>query len=213
MEDEPIRAHESGRQVRRDATANRQRLLVVARQLFAAQGIEGTSMNQIAQEAHVGSGTLYRHFAHKGEICLALLGDDIEAFQQRVVVIMGEPGAGGSALLRLELFVGELIGLTESHVPLMSAMQDAAAGMRRNNLYLSPFYVWSHAQISALLRTAIAQSEVADRDLDVDFTADALIGAITPPLLAFQQQHRGFSRERIVAGVRRIFIAGLRGCL
>jgi len=47
-------------------------------------------------------------------------------------------------------------------------------------------------------------------DLDVSFAADAILAAITPPLYDFQRQSRNFSRERILAGMRRLFIDGLR---
>ena len=98
--------------------------------------------------------------------------------------------------------------MIESHIPLLTTMQEAGAGARRHDAYRTPFYSWLHSQIRSLLSTAVAQGEVAD--LDVEFTADAIFGAIAPPLFAFQQQERGFSRARIAAGVRRLFIDGLR---
>src|SRR5690606_37833343 len=58
---------------RRDARENRQRLLAAAKRLFAAQGVDATSMHEIARTAGVGQGTLYRHFADKAELCHALL--------------------------------------------------------------------------------------------------------------------------------------------
>ncbi len=65
-----------------------------------------------------------------------------------------------------------------------------------------------HQRISHLLTKAVAQSETMD--LDVSFAADAILAAITPPLYDFQRQSRNFSRERILAGMRRLFIDGLR---
>jgi hypothetical protein len=66
-----------------------------------------------------------------------------------------------------------------------------------------------HQRISHLLTKAVAQSEAVD--LDVSFAADAILAAITPPLYDFQRQSRNFSRERILAGMRRLFIDdGLR---
>jgi len=54
----------------------------------------------------------------------------------------------------------------------------------------------------------VAQSETVD--LDVTFAADAILAAITPPLYDLRRQSRNFSRERILAGMRRLFIDGLR---
>ena len=80
------------RRERSDAAQNRQRLLTLARQLFAEQGVEATSMNEIAQVARLGPGTLYRHFAHKGELCEALLMEDNAAFWERIDTALAHSG-------------------------------------------------------------------------------------------------------------------------
>src|SRR6476661_1590541 len=49
-----------GTMVRSDARENRARILEAAREAFAEDG--ATSMNQVAQRAGVGAGTLYRNF-------------------------------------------------------------------------------------------------------------------------------------------------------
>jgi len=47
---------------RRDAAENRQRILNTALKLFEQNGVEQVSMNQIAAEAQIGPGTLYRRY-------------------------------------------------------------------------------------------------------------------------------------------------------
>ena len=208
MDDEPALGQETTRQERRDAVLNRERVLAAARQLFVEQGVDATSMNQIAQAAGVGPGTLYRNFAHKGELCLALLEDDIEVFQRQVGAILGGPTAPKSALARLERLLDELLRVTESHVPLLAGAREAFAGRRRFDHYQTPFYSWLHAEMTGLLREAVEAREIAP--LDADFTADAIAAAIAPPLVSFLREHRGFDRARIAAGVRRLFVDGLR---
>src|SRR3954453_10780945 len=73
MNNDPMQGHAATRSERRDSIENRQRILATARRLFAEQGADETSMNQLAQAAGVGPGTLYRHFAHKGVLYAALL--------------------------------------------------------------------------------------------------------------------------------------------
>ena len=66
-----------GRTERRDAAENRQRILDAAIKLFEQHGVEQVSMNQIAMEAQIGSGTLYRRYRNKGELCLDLIKDNV----------------------------------------------------------------------------------------------------------------------------------------
>ncbi|MFF0736298.1 TetR/AcrR family transcriptional regulator [Streptomyces chartreusis] len=62
--------------VRSDARENRARILAAAREQFAESG--NTSMNQIAQRAGVGAGTLYRNFPTREALILAIYQDEVE---------------------------------------------------------------------------------------------------------------------------------------
>ncbi|WP_018505910.1 TetR/AcrR family transcriptional regulator [Parafrankia discariae] len=57
-------ATEAGPRLRRDAAANRQRLITTAIEVFNDEGIEA-GVEHIAQRAGLGIGTLYRHFPTK----------------------------------------------------------------------------------------------------------------------------------------------------
>ncbi|MGX1916142.1 TetR/AcrR family transcriptional regulator [Streptomyces phaeochromogenes] len=61
--------------VRSDARENRARILAAAREALAADG--STSINQIAQRAGVGSGTLYRNFPTRESLVLAVYQDEV----------------------------------------------------------------------------------------------------------------------------------------
>jgi AcrR family transcriptional regulator len=62
--------------VRIDARENRARILEAARRALAEDG--GTSMNQIAQQAGVGPGTLYRNFPTREALVLAVYQLEID---------------------------------------------------------------------------------------------------------------------------------------
>ena len=62
------------RPLRRDAERNRDRIVVVARTAFAADGID-VSVEEIARCAGVGMGTLYRRFPTKDDLIDAVLED------------------------------------------------------------------------------------------------------------------------------------------
>lgn len=65
------------RPLRRDAAANRERLLAAARDLFATRGLDVT-LNDIAHRAGVGVGTAYRRFANKEEVIDALFEEGLQ---------------------------------------------------------------------------------------------------------------------------------------
>src|SRR4051812_23193775 len=57
----------------------RRRLLVVARELFASRGWEGTHLRDVAAAANVASGTIFVHFSDKRDLLPACLFDALEA--------------------------------------------------------------------------------------------------------------------------------------
>jgi AcrR family transcriptional regulator len=73
----PESALPSERPLRRDAERNRQRILAAARVVFAERGLSG-SHDDIAREAGVGVGTVYRRFPDKEQLIDALFEVRIE---------------------------------------------------------------------------------------------------------------------------------------
>src|SRR5260221_5802473 len=67
----------STRKPRTDAQRNRGRILEVAREAFARHGAN-TSLDDIAKEADVGAGTLYRHFPTRNALIEAVYRTEVE---------------------------------------------------------------------------------------------------------------------------------------
>jgi AcrR family transcriptional regulator len=67
------------RPLRRDAERNRQRILEAAREAFADEGLSVT-LDEIAQRAGVGVGTVYRRFPDKEQLIDALFEHRMEEF-------------------------------------------------------------------------------------------------------------------------------------
>lgn len=196
------------RQERRDARENRERILAAAKDLFATRGVAATTMKDVAEAAGVGKGTLYRHFAHKGELCGAMLHEDVIAFRNRVGPLLDGVKSEASPLARLDILLTERLRMTELHLPLFAAIEEATMGGRPARPFRGRFGTWTHERIVALLAEAVAQGEVLP--LDLDFTADAILEVMAPALYSFQRHTSGYSLERIVAGLRRLFVDGLR---
>src|SRR3954468_14416398 len=67
------------RPLRADAARNRARLLVAAKEVFAARGLDAT-MDEVARRAGVGVGTAYRRFRNRDELIAALFEERLEEF-------------------------------------------------------------------------------------------------------------------------------------
>jgi AcrR family transcriptional regulator len=67
----------TGRKPRTDAQRNRRRILEVAKKAFARRGANA-SLDDIAREADVGAGTLYRHFPTRDALIEAVYRTEVE---------------------------------------------------------------------------------------------------------------------------------------
>jgi AcrR family transcriptional regulator len=65
--------------LRRDARENRARILAAARAAFAAHGVE-VPVEEIAERAGVGMGTLYRRFPTKHDLVESVIEESLDAF-------------------------------------------------------------------------------------------------------------------------------------
>jgi AcrR family transcriptional regulator len=72
--------------VRADALRNRERLVEVAQSAFANNGIE-TSLEEIARQAGVGIGTLYRRFPRREDLIAAVLNERYLKLTERAQVL------------------------------------------------------------------------------------------------------------------------------
>ena len=89
--------------VRSDARENRARILAAAREALTADG--NTSMNQIAQRAGVGAGTLYRNFPTREALVLAVYQDEVA----RIIGTVPDLLAGMSPLEALRHWTTDLV--------------------------------------------------------------------------------------------------------
>jgi AcrR family transcriptional regulator len=215
-EDEPIllgalpSGDDDGRAERRDAAANRNKILETAERLFAQHGVANVNMADIALAAGVGKGTLYRRFANKGELCLALMDTQMADFQNGMLSRMQQMNiAGVPKLEQLQQFIDALVYFTDVHSPLLCEVQREGLlqGILDNNRLQMPHF-WQHMTISGLLKAAATAGEIP-ADLDTDYLADALLAPLVANLFQFQKEVRGFTLDRISAGMQTL-VSGLR---
>lgn len=156
---------------RRDAAANRARILLVARRVLREEGPAAASIDRIALEAGVGKGTIFRRFGDRAGLTAALLDDNMRAFQDGF--LSGPPplGPGAPAAERLEAFVDALLVLIDEDLEIALAAEEAA-----------PATVGAVAGVLTLHVRALLIE--IDPRLDADVVATLLLGALGPPVVA-----------------------------
>lgn len=117
---------EEGQGLRADARRNRNRILEVATTRFATHGVS-TSLEEIAKEAGVGAGTLYRHFPSREALLAAALQDR----QAQLLALSAEArqvadaGAALAAWLEaLQAYLRTFNGLPD---PVLAAVKEQAS--------------------------------------------------------------------------------------
>ncbi|HXV99606.1 MAG TPA: helix-turn-helix domain-containing protein [Anaerolineae bacterium] len=210
----PLTINESApaakRAKRADAIANRELILATAQRLFAERGIANVCMAAIAETAGVGKGTLYRGFANKGELCLALLDEDMRLFQNETLQILRETHQQ-PALQRLDSFLNRLVYFMERQAPLLRETQlHGVLQSEAVTTNASPhrWLPWLHQTTSRLLQQAQQNGEAAN--LDIPYLIDAILAPLSADLFLYQREMRGFDLERISHGLRQLVLEGCR---
>lgn len=108
------------RPLRRDAAANRRRLLEAATEVFAARGLDAP-VEEIAQVAGVGMGTLYRRFPTKEALIEQLVHD---VFEQ--VIDAGRRALDAAGGTGLEQFIRDTARLQQAQRGCLARMWGVA---------------------------------------------------------------------------------------
>lgn len=178
---------------RRDAAANRIRILEAARRLLAERCPDALTMDAVAAAAGVGKGTVFRRFGNRAGLAAALADGEMRDFQNRF--LHGPPplGPGASPPQRLEAFVVELLQHYADNLPV------ALLAAHELDQYGSQV-------MSALLFHARTLVRQIDPQLDSQLVATMILSAIAPPLIIDSRQ-RGVETQALQASA----LALLRG--
>lgn len=174
---------------RADAARNRGRILEAAARLFAERGAGCTSMDDIAAEAGVGKGTIFRRFGDRSTLALAVLDSTEQNLQDAFLRGPAPLGPGAPPCERLVAF-GEamLDNLELNGEVLLDAELSGADGFLRS----APHAVhWLH--IKGLV-------EQIRTECDSEYVADVLLVPLAPRVFAHQRGPREMSLEQLKAG-------------
>jgi AcrR family transcriptional regulator len=178
---------------RQDAARNRERILCAARRLFDERGAGCVSMDDVAEAAGVGKGTLFRRFGSRASLAAAVLSERERDFQE--TVIRGEPplGPGAPPAERLVAFGEAMLDTLEAHSELLLAAETGPAR------YTHPAYAVHRLHVTLLLAEA-------QPGCDAELLADSLLSALGAELFVYLRRVREMPLERLKEGWRALVL-------
>jgi AcrR family transcriptional regulator len=183
------------RKPRADAERNRERILEAAKEAFTRFGADA-SLDDIAKQAGVGPGTLYRHFPAREELLQAVYRSELEklaAAEQKFAQTMPPIEALRAWLL---LFV-DGIATKQLIAPALNTL----VGDPKKVFEAS--YAQVHEAIRALVKRAIRSGEIR-KDLDPLDLLRALVGVANVATSPDWQQSAKRLVEILITGSRPI---------
>ena len=144
---------EVGPKLRADAQRNNSALLDAAAAVFVRSGVEAP-VRDVAAEAGVGVGTIYRHFPTRADLVVAVYRHQVEACAAAGATLLAEEESPYTALVRwIDLFVDFLV----TKHGLAAAMHSDAAGFETLHAWFLDRLV---PACTVLLDAAVASGEV-----------------------------------------------------
>jgi AcrR family transcriptional regulator len=144
--------------MRADAQRNHDRLLEVASEAFARDGID-TSLEEIARTAEVGIGTLYRHFPNRDALLEAVFRrnvDDIAAQADELLETLPADQALGEWMARF--------------VPYVAGKKGLAMHLKSVVSHDAEIFAYSHDRMDTTMRRLVEAGQAQGTiRLDVDY--------------------------------------------
>jgi AcrR family transcriptional regulator len=139
---------------RADARRNRERLIAAARERFARDGTD-VSLADIAREAGVGVGTVYRHFPTHAALVEAVYRDEVDRLSARGAELLREREPDEALMGWVEAFADFAVakrGLRDALKAVVASGSDVTAHARAEII----------ASLGALLDAGVAAGRVRD---------------------------------------------------
>ncbi len=191
------------RSERRDAAENRQRILDAAIKLFEQNGVEQVSMNQIANEAQVGPGTLYRRYKNKSELCLDLIKDNVDLLFNDIENYL-EQNQSDPPSQRLKGIIGLFIRFREKKAQLLTGVEDSSSTNPLRARIQSPLFSELHQLLVEMFDEMNAAKQTHFNSV---FRADMLLMALSRDFYSLQREVRGYTPEMILEQLCALFIS------
>ena len=160
----------------RDGTRTRARIETEALRLFAAKGIDATSVRDIAEAVGVAEGALYRHFPGKGTLSRTLFLDNYAALAGKV---LDAANTAGSFPATVRAVVDVFCRLFDDNRPLFSFLLIA------QHTHLNEVPATAQDNVAEAIRHIFAEA-MQRRDIalqDPDELAAMALGIVAQPAI------------------------------
>ncbi len=183
--------------MRKDAQINQQKILAAAAKLFKEKKVSTVSMKDIAQTAGIGTGTLYRNFPNKSELCVALSLEYIQQFITSEQVRLAN--SVSSATKQFEVFLTRWLEFRERRIQLLTEIETGPSVM--TTFYHSTLY----QQLVNLTMQALKPVSDDISETELKFRADMLISMLKSDSYAYQRE-QGLTRDQITINIIHLMI-------
>jgi AcrR family transcriptional regulator len=156
------------RPLRADAARNRARVLDIAYETFAAEGLS-VPIDEIARRAGVGAGTVYRHFPTKEALFAAVIEDRMQHLVDGGYALLKSEGPGEALFSYLRSIVLQW-GATDR------GLVDALAGLGIDIPSVAPDAEDAFLAVLADLLRAAQEAGTARQDIGVREVKSILVG-------------------------------------
>jgi AcrR family transcriptional regulator len=153
------------RRVRSDAQRNIDKLLQTAMAVFATSGVDA-AVREIAEQAGVGVGTIYRHFPQRSDLIAAVFRREIDACADAAPVLAAEHEPG-EALARW----------VQRYVDFIAAKRGLAKALHSGDPAFDTLPVYFKQRLEPALRTLLKSAASAGQ-VRPDIPAEELLGAV-----------------------------------
>jgi len=183
--------------------------LDAAERLFLRVGFHQTKMADVAEEAGIAVGTVYKHFSSKDEVFASLLDRSRRAALDVVERALAAP----DPIERIRGFVEGIFELTEQHGPMIALCVQLGASLE-GDLRLrcsepDPHFDRALARLETAFRDAADSGRIRN-DIDPGTLAAALAGAMKGTLLEWVRQHQSYSLASRARPLFDLFMQGAR---
>jgi AcrR family transcriptional regulator len=191
--------------------ARREQILDAALRAFGRGGYHGTQVEDVVREAGVARGTFYLHFESKHEVFAALVERMLSVFLE-VRPAEPEPDvrspADAEAILRASYRT--VLETFRRHRHLCRLLFEEAVGLDKGfTARLQEHYrVW-HDRVARTFRMFV-QRGAARRDLDVEVTADLVLGMVERLTRVHLLGERAPDMDRLVDAIVALEMRGIR---